>query len=133
MPIEAENALLVRGTVLTLWWETKTKMKRLIALVFMLSAGYTMWSMNPGHGLNHNCIHVISMTDGTFHFRSDRDVAGASIEVYSYKTGEKVLTQTIKEKRTSVSLRAQEPGDYIILITKGDFKRKYVYHRTSRE
>jgi hypothetical protein len=104
-------------------------MKRLIILTCILSLGFSAWSMEKGPGINHNCIHVISMADDTFYFKSDKDVAGASVEVYNYKTGDKIKSQVIKGKHTSVSLHGQDAGDYIILITKGDFKRKYVYHK----
>lgn len=83
----------------------------------------------PGRSMNHNCIHVLSMSNDVFYFKSDKDVAGAVIEVYNYKTGEKVISTIVENKKTLIDLHPQKPGDYIILITKGEFKRKYVFHR----
>ena len=54
---------------------------------------------------------------------------GAVIDVYSYKTGDKVMSDVIKSKKNVVNMQALESGDYIILITKGEFKRKYVFHK----
>ena len=97
----------------------------------MRAIGFSASSMKKGprRGIEHNCIHVISMENDIFYFKSDRDVAGAAIEVYDYKTGNKVISDTITSKKMIVDLHFQTPGDYIILITKGDFKRKYVFHR----
>jgi hypothetical protein len=105
-------------------------MKRFILLTCVLVIGSSAWSMK-GPGINHNCIHVISMDADLFYFKSDKEITGATIDVYDYKTGNKVLSQVVTEKRTIVDLYSQQAGDYIILITKGDFKRKYVYHKTT--
>lgn len=83
----------------------------------------------PRRSMDHNCIRVLSMSNDIFYFKSDKDVVGAVIDVYDYKTGKKVMSETIESKKTLVDLYAQKPGDYIILITKGEFKRKYVFHR----
>ena len=103
----------------------------LISLLSLLAFSEPMFSSDPGQGLNHNCIHVVAMSDGLFQFTYDRDVAGADIEVFRYDNGKKVLSASVKAKRTQVSLRDQAPGDYIILITRGDFRRKYVYHKVN--
>jgi hypothetical protein len=97
----------------------------------MLALGFSASSMNtnPGRGINHNCIHVISMSNNQFNFKSDKDVSGATVDVYDFKTGKKVMSQTITDKHTTIDLSSQDAGDYIVLITKGDFKRKYVYHK----
>ena len=98
----------------------------------MLAIGFSATSMKNGprrNNIGHNCIHVLSMDHGGFYFKSDRDVAGAAIDVYSYKTGDKVKSDVIKNKKTILDMHSLEPGDYIILITKGDFKRKYVFHK----
>lgn len=97
----------------------------------MVAIGSSGWSMKKGPGINHNCIFVISMTDDIFYFKSDKEILSANVDVYDNKTGKKAISQVVTGKRTIVDLNAQEPGDYIILITRGDFKRKYVYHKTT--
>jgi hypothetical protein len=106
-------------------------MKRLVILTCMLAISFSASSMKngPGRGINHNCIHVLAMDRDIFYFKSDSELTGADIEVYDYKTGNKVISQVIERKKTIVDLHFQTPGDYIILITKGDFKRKYVFHK----
>ena len=107
-------------------------MKPLIILTLALLISSSAWSMKKGPGINHNCIHVTSMADNVFQFKSDKDINGATIDVYEYKTGKKVISQVVTGKRTTIDLSGQEAGDYIILITKSNFKRKYVYHRTTK-
>ena len=106
-------------------------MKRLLVLACMIAIAYSASSMNKGprRSVQHNCIHVISMDNDIFYFKSDREVAGAVVDVYDYKSGVKVMSHVISGKKTIVDLYAQVPGDYIILITKGDFNRKYVFHK----
>jgi hypothetical protein len=106
-------------------------MKRLIIVACVLTISFSASSMKtaPGRGINHNCIYVISMSDDIFYFKSDKYIDGAKVDVYSHETGEKVMSQVIDARRTGVNLSAQLPGDYIILITKGGFKRKYVFHK----
>lgn len=106
-------------------------MKRLILVACVLTISFSAFSMKsgPGRDINHNCIYVISMTDNIFYFKSDKYIDGAKVDVYSYETGEKVMSQVVAEKRTSINFSAQPAGDYIILITKGGFKRKYVFHK----
>ena len=89
----------------------------------------TSMNKNPRRSLQHNCIHVTAMDKDAFYFKSDREMDGAVIDVYSYKTGDKVMSDVIKSKKNVVNMQALESGDYIILITKGEFKRKYVFHR----
>lgn len=104
-------------------------MKRFFVIASLLVVSFQVLSMGKGPGINHNCIHVISMADNMFYFKSDKDVSSANIEVYSHRTGEKVLSQVIEVKHTTVNFQNMEAGDYIILITKGEFRRKYVYHK----
>jgi len=106
-------------------------MKRLVFVACVLAMNAYAFSLkaDPGRGINHNCIYVISMTDDIFYFKSDKYIDGAKVDVYSHETGEKVLSQVVDQKRTSINLSGQVPGDYIILITKGGFKRKYVFHK----
>lgn len=104
-------------------------MKPLIIVSFLLAIGSSAFSMKKGPGLNHNCIRVISMTHEMFYFKSDKEISGANVEVYEHKTGKKVISQVINKKRTIIDFFDLEPGDYIILVTKGEFKRKYVYRK----
>jgi hypothetical protein len=73
---------------------------------------------------------VISSDHGIFYFKSDRDVDGAVIEVFEYKTDGKVISAKIDMKKTVLNFNDQKPGDYIIMITKGEFRRKYVFHKS---
>ena len=100
-------------------------------LTCMLAIGFSASSMknHPRRNINHNCIQVISMANDVFYFKSDGDFAGANIDVYDYKTGEKVLSQVVEHRKTIVDMYFQPAGDYIILITKGELKQKYVYHK----
>jgi hypothetical protein len=106
-------------------------MKNLVALTLLLATAFTASAMRnrPHRNLQHNCIYVTSMDHGLFCFKSDRDVAGAAINVYDFKTGGVVISDTIENKKTIVDLHTQTPGDYIIMITKGDFARRYVFER----
>ena len=106
-------------------------MKNLVALTLMIAIGFSASAMKNRRRRNvqHNCIYVISMDHDLFYFKSDRDVAGAAINVYDFKTGAVVIADTIQSKKTIVDLYFQTPGDYIIMITKGDFSRRYVFER----
>lgn len=97
----------------------------------MLAMAFSALAVKKGHGggMQHNCIYVISSENDMFYFKSDREMNGAVIEVFEYKSDEKVISATIDSKKTIVDFNDQMPGDYIIMITKGDFKRKYVFHK----
>ena len=129
--IRPGNDLLGDGMIFKHNEEKQIKMKRSVLVACILAIHFAALSVkaDPGQGVNHNCIYVISMTDNIFYFKSDKYIDGAKVEVYSHETGEKVMSQVVAEKRTSIDLSAQVPGDYIILITKGGFKRKYVFHK----
>lgn len=106
-------------------------MKRLIILTCLFALGSSAWSMKKGPNINHNCVSAISMADNMFYFKSDRELLHATVDVYDYQTEKKIISQVITGKRTTIDLNGREPGYYIILITKGDFKRKYVYEKTT--
>lgn len=97
----------------------------------MVAIGFSASSMkkHPRRNINHNCIHVISMANDIFYFKADGDFVGANIDVYDHKTGEKVISQVVEHRKTIVDMYFQAAGDYIILITKGELKQKYVYHK----
>ncbi len=94
----------------------------------MLAITFSALSMTNGHGsgMQHNCILVISSDNDMFAFKSDREVDGAVIEVFEYKTDEKVISGTIDSRKTTLDFSEFKSGDYIIMITKGEFTRKYV-------
>ncbi len=106
-------------------------MKRIIILFCMLAITFSALSMKKGHGrgMQHNCILVISSDHDMFYFKSDREVNGAVIEVFEYKTDEKVISGAIDSRKTVVDFTELKSGDYIIMITKGEFRRKYVFRK----
>jgi hypothetical protein len=106
-------------------------MKNLLALTLILASAFSASAMKkkPHHNLQHNCIYVTSMDHRLFCFKSDHDVAGATINVYNFKTDALVISDTIQAKNMAVDFSSMEPGDYIIMITKGDFSRRYVFER----
>jgi hypothetical protein len=106
-------------------------MKNLTVLILVFATTFSASAMRnrPGRKLEHNCIYVLSMDADLFYFKSDRDVDGAAINVYDFKTGNVVISDTIHSKKTIIDLYFQKPGDYIIMITKGDFTRRYVFER----
>lgn len=106
-------------------------MKKLVVLTIMFATAFSVSAKDKGprHNINHNCIHVITMNNEFFCFKSDRDVAGAAITVYDFQTKQEVIADTITSKTMVLNLSLQKPADYIILITKGDFVRRYVFEK----
>jgi hypothetical protein len=106
-------------------------MKNLLVFTLLFATAFSASAMRsrPRRNLQHNCINVISMDAELFYFKSDHDVEGATINVYDFKTGDVVISDTIHSKKTIIDLYFQKPGDYIIMITKGDFSRRYVFQR----
>jgi hypothetical protein len=76
----------------------------------------------------HRSIHVVSRSLDCFYFKVSKEVIGAEIEVYSDK-GEKLITQTIKGKRTLIDFYYEQPGSYTIKINKGDFTESFEYSK----
>jgi hypothetical protein len=106
-------------------------MKNLVALTLVLATAFSASAMKskPHRNLQHNCIYVTSMDHHLFSFKSDRDVAGATINVYNFKTDALVMSDTIHAKNMAVDFSSLDAGDYIIMITKGHFSRRYVFER----
>lgn len=106
-------------------------MKKLVVLTVIFATAFSASAMKirPRRNINHNCIHVIAVDNEIFYFKSDRDVDGAAISVYDFKTGQEVLADTITKKKTIIDMYLQKPADYIIIITKGDFSRRYVFEK----
>ena len=106
-------------------------MKNLIVLTFILTSALSASAMKnrPHHNVQHNCIYVIAMDNEIFYFKSDKDVAGAAISVYDFQTKKEVMTDTITNKKMILDFYSQKPADYIIMITKGDFERRYVFQK----
>ena len=90
----------------------------------MLAITFSASSMKKGHGsgMQHKCILVISSDHDMFYFKSDREMNGAVIEVFEHKTDEKVISGAIDSRKTVVDFTEFKSGDYIIMITKGEFK-----------
>lgn len=97
----------------------------------MLATAFSASAMKnrPHRNLQHNCIYVIAMDNEIFYFKSDKDVAGATIKVYDFKTGTEVMSDTITNKKMILDFYSKKPADYIIMITKGDFERRYVFQK----
>lgn len=106
-------------------------MKKLVVLTVIFATAFSASAMKirPRRNINHNCIHVIAVDNEIFYFKSDRDVDGAAINVYDFQTGKEVLADTITKKKTIIDMYLQKPADYIIMITKGDFSRRYVFEK----
>lgn len=104
-------------------------MKRFIIFACLLTLTFSASAMKKRPRNQSKQIHVISAAIDIFYFKSHPGLDGATIDIYDFTTGEKVLSDVIKKRRTIIDLYFQKPGDYIILITKDDFKRKYVFHR----
>jgi hypothetical protein len=106
-------------------------MKSIIVLTLVFATTFSASAMKnrPHHNVQHNCIYVIAMDNEIFYFKSDKDVAGATIHVYDFKTDKEVMTDTITTRKMILDFYSQKPADYIIMITKGDFERRYVFEK----
>jgi hypothetical protein len=75
-------------------------------------------------------IHVISKRLDIFYFKVQKEVIGAEIEVYS-ESGDKLMQDTITEKRTLIDFYYENPGHYIIKIKKGDVVQSFDYYKNT--
>jgi hypothetical protein len=75
-------------------------------------------------------IQVLSKRFDIFYFKVQKEVIGAEIEVYS-ESGEKLMQDTITEKRTLIDFYYERPGHYTIKIKKGDIVESFDYYKNT--
>jgi hypothetical protein len=75
-------------------------------------------------------VHVLSVKRYIFHFKVDKSLIGAKVEVFNHKN-DMVLTETVAHAKTIVDFFELPAGNYTIKITKGT--TEYTYEYINRE
>lgn len=91
-------------------------MKKSIALILFLIV--TIVSFGNGHKNTHH-VHVRAARMHIVYMKLDREIVGATLEVYS-EQGKLILTQILSERKILLDFDNQHGGIYKIKIIKGD-------------
>lgn len=103
-------------------------MKKLAVVIGLILTGSLVSSAaeNPAR----SAVKVISMQMDCFYFKVEKELIGAEVIVLSTK-GEKLLSATIKERRTLLDLCYFQSGRYTIIITHGETEYTFDYDKTT--
>jgi len=71
-------------------------------------------------------IKVLSVKSDIFYFKVDKELIGATIEVYNAK-GELLITDAVRHQKTIVDFYNEAPGNFTIKIKKGEMEEEFLY------
>lgn len=97
-------------------------MKKLTVLTFLLLISASAFSEKAPH----SPVRVLSTKSDIFYFKVDKDLIDATIEVYNEK-GEKLISDSVKRRKTIIDFYNEEAGHFTIKIVKGNMEEQFDY------
>ena len=107
-------------------WKNITMKKLAVLIGLVLTSSFLVAAENPAR----SAVKIISTQMDCFHFKVDKSFIGAEVVVMSTR-GEKLLSETIKEKRTLLDLYYLQAGRYTVIIRYGQTEYTFDYNKTT--
>jgi hypothetical protein len=101
-------------------------MRKIILLTCMLSISLIALADKIGA---KSLVHVMSNRMDVFYFKVDKELLGAELEIYS-QNGIKLFTQKISHRKVLIDFYFENPGNFIIMVRKGDTLEEFNFTKT---
>lgn len=99
-------------------------MKKVLIALFFLT-GLSGMAATP-----HEDVEVLSVEREVFYFKVDKAWIGADLEVIRWD-GELMGSQTLLKRRALIDFYFLDPGEYVIVLRKGDREKEFQYVRSN--
>ncbi len=98
--------------------------------LFYIAAALLLFTATGGYG-GTSPIKVCSTKLDIFYFKVDKAFIGAVVDVYS-PAGDIILSSPIRHHKVIIDFYVEEPGEYIIKITKDGVEEVFTYIKKDR-